>query len=197
MGRRGMAGWPAGRLAGPATPGGSPPSHPCVTVGSMQNSTALALCGVAFTSLAAFAIKLRMEDDEPTSLYVVPAPAAALGPGATAGTVGAAQGNPADAASEVPSCGPCGLRLERDKLVVESWDRWMEYAPPLFLEAVGQGLATSEEILAHVMQQAFPALRWPPAEDSPYFSTWSKLAEAVDRHLPKVAADGSPVLRLI
>lgn len=90
-----------------------------------------------------------------------------------------------------------GLRLHRTGIEIESWDAWMDYAPEKFVEAVAQGLGDPGEILAHLMNDIFPALRWPPPADSPYLETWDRLVVRVDQALPRVAANGRPGLRVL
>ena len=73
----------------------------------------------------------------------------------------------------------------------------MAFAPEKFVEAVDQGMGDPEAILAHVMGDVFPALRWPPALDSPYRITWDRLVARVDQAIPRVAVNGRPGLRIL
>jgi hypothetical protein len=91
----------------------------------------------------------------------------------------------------------CGLELRRNGIEIVSWDSWMRYAPDRFVAAIRSGLGSPEEILGFVFQEIWPALRWPPPEDSPYRDTWDRLVARVDQSLPRVASDGRPRLRIL
>jgi hypothetical protein len=91
----------------------------------------------------------------------------------------------------------CGLALHRNGIEIVSWDLWMGYAPGRFVAAIQRGLGSPEEILGFVFQEIWPALRWPPAEGSPYREAWDRLVVRVDQSLPRVATDGRPRLRII
>lgn len=115
---------------------------------------------------------------------------------------------PIDAAISIPETPPldvevpgsataCGLELRRDGIEIVSWDLWIGYAPDRFVAAISNGLGSPEEILGFVFQEIWPALRWPPAEGSPYREAWDRLVVRVDQSLPRVAADGRPRLRIL
>lgn len=128
----------------------------------------------AAVALVAWAYYRHHEEDDGAELSFVPNPATGFA---------------------VP--GPHGLILRRDSLDIVDWNAWLHFAPPLFVEAVSRGYGTSSELLAYVMQHAYPALRWPPSQDSPYMETWMKLVDRVERTIPRVAANGTPRLRLV
>lgn len=59
----------------------------------------------------------------------------------------------------------------------------MEFAPSAMDQALADGTADAEAVLAHVMRTALPRYRWPPDGDSPIRPQWDRLAPVLARAL--------------
>jgi hypothetical protein len=94
------------------------------------------------------------------------------------------------------------VRVERNRLVVDSLDRWRDFAAPAIEDALRMGFRDASSVLASVMRRALPRMPWPPAPDSPLFHQWQQMVADVAATLhfdtePEPRPSGRPHLQVI
>lgn len=91
--------------------------------------------------------------------------------------------NPAPLILPQPEIRNAGLAIEDGRVVIESYDAWMQYAPAAIEGALADGARGTDGILIHVMRRALPRHRWPPELGSPIAQQWPQMLQQVAEKL--------------
>lgn len=90
-----------------------------------------------------------------------------------------------------------GVAIDEQGLYVQSWGRWMEFAPVAFERAIRDGEVGPDNVLAHVLQRALPRHVWPPPPESQYAEQYQDLVKVVAKWLTIGPEPESPRLTVV